>query len=275
MAFDTKPINKVSDAEWFLKEASETLDWEDLSEDVVMDIGCGTGKSSATFLELFPNVQKVIAIDLYKKNTEEAQANNPHEKLAYEVADIQDRSTLTQWEGQISKVISTYCFNTLRRMEAGFENVWKLLQPEGEAAFLIKLHGPFDNLLETLYLNQEWSPYLASFCEVFPPDSIRNMTEKDYQTMAESAGFEVVGCKETVRVYDYDSEDEYKSFLFQCIPVVKKMSRSLEVKFKDYLLRTILQFNPKTEEGKFCILNNALSLLLRRPPMKAQKEKLN
>ncbi|GBO15224.1 hypothetical protein AVEN_210190-1 [Araneus ventricosus] len=119
------------------------------------------------------------------------------------------RSTLTQWEGRISKVISTYCFNTLRRMEAGFENVRKLLQPEGEAAFLIKLHGPFDNLLETLYLNQEWSPYLASFCEVFPPDSIRNMTEKDFQTMAESAGFEVVGCKETVRVYDYDSEDEY------------------------------------------------------------------
>ncbi|CAL1275215.1 unnamed protein product [Larinioides sclopetarius] len=269
MAFDTKPLNKVSDAEWFLKEASKTLKWEDLSGDVVMDIGCGTGKSSATFLELFPNVQKVIAIDLYKKNTEEAQANNPHEKLEYKVADIQDRSTLTQWEGKITKSISTYCFNTLRRMEDAFENLSKLLKPEGEAALLIKLHGPFDQLLEALYLNQEWNPYLAPFSEVFPPDRIRNLTNKDYQSIAESAGFVVVGCKETVRLYDYDSEDEYKKFLFQCLPMVKKMDQSLEVKFKDHLLKLILQFNPKMEDGKFCILNNVLSLLLRRPQMKA------
>ncbi|KAF8778072.1 Juvenile hormone acid O-methyltransferase like protein [Argiope bruennichi] len=264
MAFGTKPVNKQSDALWFLKEASAKLGWDDLSEDVVMDIGCGTGNASTTLLELFPNVKKIIAIDLYPKIIEEAQANNPHEKLQYEVADIEDSSKLTQFEDKITKAISTYCFNTLRRVQEAFKNVSRILSINGEAALLIKLRGPFDILLERLYTESEWVPYLPPFSDVILPPHIRKMASEDFALAASRAGFKVIECRVKEHLYYFDTEEEFRNSLVPAIPIVKKMDENVAVKFNNYLFEFLVKLHPKKVDGKFCLPNNILVLLLRK-----------
>lgn len=80
------------EAELFLSTTVQHMDWSHPEEDVVMDIGCGSGDSSRDLI--FPRicrVKKLIAVDIIPEMIEFAQKNTTHDRIEYHVADIENK----------------------------------------------------------------------------------------------------------------------------------------------------------------------------------------
>ncbi|GIY77139.1 methyltransf_25 domain-containing protein [Caerostris extrusa] len=89
----------------FLEKTLPQLGWIRRDEDVVMDVGCGPGRVTIDLiLPVFPRLKKLLAIDLLSSMVNIARKHNPHPIVQYEVADIEDWSTMDHWEGQMTKV---------------------------------------------------------------------------------------------------------------------------------------------------------------------------
>lgn len=81
---------QIRDTELFIPTVIRKMDWS--QEDIVMDIGCGPGTSTRTMLlPCFPQVKKVVAIDVLPDMIKFAKENNAHEKIDYHVANIEDK----------------------------------------------------------------------------------------------------------------------------------------------------------------------------------------
>ncbi|GFR06252.1 jhamt [Trichonephila clavata] len=74
----------------FVKRCIEKFHWKDLSEDVVMDIGCGDELNCCkAILKRFPNVRALIAVD--KESTVFQTAKFRHRRIEFCVGDIEER----------------------------------------------------------------------------------------------------------------------------------------------------------------------------------------
>lgn len=83
---------QVHDTGLFLSSTVQKMDWTRPEDDVVMDIGCGPGSSTKKLLlPSFPNVKKLIGIDVLPDMIEFAKKNNASEKIEYYVANIENK----------------------------------------------------------------------------------------------------------------------------------------------------------------------------------------
>ncbi|GIY53662.1 hypothetical protein CDAR_215291 [Caerostris darwini] len=107
----------------FFKAALLQVGWgEDNTKEVVMDVGCGPGETTTQLiLPLFPSLKKVIAIDKLHDRIALACAQNFHPAIQFSVADIEEWSTIHQWKGQITKLVSVHCFHWVRNKKIGLE----------------------------------------------------------------------------------------------------------------------------------------------------------
>lgn len=83
---------QAHDTGLFLSSTVQKMDWTQPEEDVVMDIGCGPGSSTRELLlPSFPNVKKLIAVDVLPDMIEFAKKNNACDKIEYYVANIENK----------------------------------------------------------------------------------------------------------------------------------------------------------------------------------------
>ncbi|GFQ67272.1 jhamt, partial [Trichonephila clavata] len=81
---------------------AEEFQWKDLSEDVVMDIGCGVQLNCCkAILMQFPGVRALIAVD--KDSTVYEKAHFRERRIQFCVGDIKDRDSLKSYEGKMDK----------------------------------------------------------------------------------------------------------------------------------------------------------------------------
>ncbi|GFR29318.1 jhamt [Trichonephila clavata] len=83
----------------FVKRCADVFHWEDLSEHVVMDIGCGAELNCChAILVQFPRVRALIAVD--KESTVFQKALLEGRRIHFCVGDIQERDSLKSYEGK-------------------------------------------------------------------------------------------------------------------------------------------------------------------------------
>ncbi|GFQ70135.1 jhamt, partial [Trichonephila clavata] len=74
----------------FVRRCAEEFQWKDLSEDVVMDIGCGDELNCCkAILMQFPDVRALIAVD--KESTVFQTVHFRHRRIQFVVGDIEER----------------------------------------------------------------------------------------------------------------------------------------------------------------------------------------
>ncbi|GFT97483.1 hypothetical protein TNCV_386651 [Trichonephila clavipes] len=74
----------------FVKRCADEFHWKDLSEDVVMDIGCGAELNCCkAILERFPDVRALIAVD--KETTVFQIAHFRERRIQFCVGDVLER----------------------------------------------------------------------------------------------------------------------------------------------------------------------------------------
>ncbi|GFS76156.1 hypothetical protein NPIL_253791 [Nephila pilipes] len=234
----------------FLNKTLPKLGWNSDEPEVVMDVGSGPGYLSKNYiLPSFPNLKKLIAMDATPSMIEEAKIRHPHSKIEYVVADMEDRSTIDQWLGQITKLISIHCFNWLKDHKTGFQATYDLLKPGGEAAFLFALQSPYyDGIIETGKL-PKYSSYLegVDFCI---PESYRdNYDSSNYKKMLEDIGFKVIHCMDEIKEDILPSDQEFKDIFYSVCPLVKYLPEHLREEFKNDLFQNILKHNGRSQAG--------------------------
>ncbi|GBO42272.1 hypothetical protein AVEN_223044-1, partial [Araneus ventricosus] len=115
MASVTPQVSYVStDTTGFLEMVISKLGWSDLSDDVVMDVGCGNPKIKLAnhLVNLFPNVKQVICIDKNSMMIHYLKISKRPSNIVYQNADIENRSVLNLhfFRYSIGKFQTNYVF---------------------------------------------------------------------------------------------------------------------------------------------------------------------
>ncbi|GFY74296.1 hypothetical protein TNIN_52631 [Trichonephila inaurata madagascariensis] len=133
----------------FVKWCAEEFQWKDLSEDVIMDIGCGVEMNCCkAILTQFPDVRTLIAVN--KESTVFEQAHFTDRRINSCVGNILERDSLKIYEGKMNKIISADTFHQIYDKEIAFRNVYRLLKPGGEVGFFFVVNSWVHKFLTAL-----------------------------------------------------------------------------------------------------------------------------
>ncbi|KAF8778308.1 Juvenile hormone acid O-methyltransferase like protein [Argiope bruennichi] len=236
---DSKPNLHQVACRKFIDHCKDTFGWSDLTDDVIMDVGCGEeGLCGKSMLEKFPDVSAIIGIDFDPKVVRNFKLKTTP-KFQCVLADIEKRETLRNYKGKINKIISIRTFHQLINKEEAFRNVYHLLKPGGEAAIL------FGSYTVDMYKSGE---------------------NKDrFKEMVEKIGFRVLECSEAKIVIPYPSDQACKDALYQMCGNSFNIPPEEVEQFKEECFQLLVKTSARDPEGRPCYRSTELRLLLAKP----------
>ncbi|CAL1278007.1 unnamed protein product [Larinioides sclopetarius] len=199
-------MHRVS-AKTLIESCKGEFGWEELSRDVIMDVGCGVrGYGVQRILQLFPAVGTIIGI--CKDQEEVDKLKETTKKIEFAVADIEKRETLQNYEGRITKVISIHVFHQIMEKEEAFRNIYHLLKPGGEVAVLFAIKSVTYEWLTEMLKNPKWKDaYQGHYVEDLYK---RELEASAYKKMVVNIGFQEVKCLGEKRKLAYPSDKDCK-----------------------------------------------------------------
>ncbi|CAL1293360.1 unnamed protein product [Larinioides sclopetarius] len=247
----------------FIDHCKDKFGWQDLTSDVIMDIGLGEkGNCGKAILAKFPDVTSIIGVDgnpqVLHKFKQESQT-----KIQCVVADIEKRNSLGYYEGRMNKVVSTNVFHQLMEKEEAFRNMYRLLKPGGEAAVLFIIKSISYEWLTEMLKNTKWKDAYRGYYE-------ENLYKggfgaDQYKEMVEKIGFQVTECSEIERVIPYPSDEICKEDLYEMNGKNFMILPDLLEEFKEERFQVLLKLGARDAEGSPCFRYTHLSLLLVKP----------
>ena len=259
-------ILQIEDTLPFVSSVIKKMDWSREDEDIGMDIGCGSGNSCLEILlPALPRVKKFFAIDIIPEMIAFAKENNSHKKIEYHVADIGDRNTLEVWLGKITKIISIHCFHWLKDQREGFNNIYHLLKPGGEAAMIIALNAKHWNSYEDQINNPKWNKYLKNADTNVPESYYLNYGASYYKTLLTNVGFSVNYCEEEEIAHILPDDETCAEEVYGIYSLSKYIPEELKEEFKKDVLKAVVKYNGRSNDSKPMFCYTILKLLLKKP----------
>lgn len=172
--------------------------------DFIVDLGCGTGISTARIEERNPD--QVIGIDFSEAMLEQARAKfRERENIEFKVASAEELSAIVQ---NVDKVVSANVFRYFNTPDGVLAEVYKTLRQGGEYLFNVSVvssegHNPyvlFFKAAETV-LSEE----LEKEVRIPLPKILQDTTKYDKNTLKELAerhGFAIIKYEERPFMYD-------------------------------------------------------------------------
>ncbi|KAM7301463.1 juvenile hormone acid O-methyltransferase [Ixodes scapularis] len=108
---------------------------DETKEQQFLDLGCGTGDFTRDhLLPLWPEVGRIVAVDVSQDMVEYAKRKFSHPKIYYDVLDIGGNGVadFVRRYGQFDRVYSFLCLHWTRDQEKAFKNIADLMKPGGE-----------------------------------------------------------------------------------------------------------------------------------------------
>ncbi|KAF8778193.1 hypothetical protein HNY73_014938 [Argiope bruennichi] len=247
----------------FLDYCISQFGWTDLSNDTVLDIGCGKHLNLATaLLEKFSKVKSVVNIDRNPEIVVHARRLIRRKILKCHVADIEDRDSLEGFEGRINKVISTYTFHHIRKIKEAFRNVHLVLRPGGEAGFLFYIRSGAHEWLTEMLSKPKWKAIYKGedILDLLPQE----LSSAKYQTMVLKLGFTIVECHEEIRVTPCASDEICKEALYKLTQKFFNIPSELLDDFKEDAFKTFVKIHGRNRMGKPRFTATELFLLIRK-----------
>ncbi|GFQ71968.1 jhamt [Trichonephila clavata] len=207
-SLSSETIVQYDDSIKFIKSCADEFQWKDLSEDVVMDIGCGHELNCCKAIVMqFPEVKELIAVDKESTVFETARFRN---RIEFCVGDIQERDSLKSYEGKMDKIISAHTFHHIIDKETAFRNVYRLLKPGGEAGFFFCVNSCMHKFLTVLSEIPQYEAILKDtfLLKLHTPEH----GEQYYKELLEKIGFKHVRAFEEERL-PFSSDSSFKDFL--------------------------------------------------------------
>ncbi|CAL1278014.1 unnamed protein product [Larinioides sclopetarius] len=229
-------MHRVS-AKRFIVCCKGEFGWEDLSRDVIMDVGCGVrGYGGQMILELFPAVGTIIGIS--KDQEEVDNLKETTKKIEFAVADIEKRETLQNYEGWITKVISIHVFHQIMEKEEAFRNI---------------------PLVEARRRSCSFVRYQVGNIRMVDGNAQKSQMERCL------SGFQEVQCLGEERELAYPSDKDCKEALYKMYGKSFNISSELLDEFKEESFQVLLRLSKRNEDGKPCYRFTEMSFLFIKP----------
>ncbi|GIY33694.1 methyltransf_25 domain-containing protein [Caerostris darwini] len=227
----TEPLGSVIH---FLTVILKSLGWNEESDTLTMDVGCGAGNVTTKWiLPVFPNVKKMIALDHLPGMIQQARANHSHPKVEFHVANFEDSSSVEQWKGQISKLVSIHVFNWFKDQR--------------------NVSRPF-----TISCNQEGVDSWV------PESHFKRYDSSHYKTIAKEIGFSIVFCENEMKVNKLPSEKYAKDLYYSISALAPYVPTNLKEEFKEDLFQHVLRNGGINADGTQVHRASTLELVLRK-----------
>ncbi|GFS54387.1 hypothetical protein TNIN_409691 [Trichonephila inaurata madagascariensis] len=183
----------------FITRCKTELNWEDLSEDTVMDIGCGKDfLCSRALLEKFPQIGCLLAIDALPVMTKEIMEDEffaeyfRNATLQFHLFDIGDSSGHEGYRNLVHKIVSRNMLHQVADKELAFKNMYDLLRPGGHAGIVFCLANDICTWQVIISSSKNWGQYKREGTPFFIP---ANQENNYYKNVLEDLGFRVVRCE--------------------------------------------------------------------------------
>ncbi|XP_011634397.1 juvenile hormone acid O-methyltransferase-like isoform X2 [Pogonomyrmex barbatus] len=167
--------------------------------------------------EFSSELSKVQGADISQVMVNYARKNNSNERLSYIILDIEGKMPSEQI-GQYDCVTSFYCLHWIYDLSRAFENIFKLLRPNGKALVtFFGFHGMFEAFIR-LSQNPRYEFYLQDvhrYVPYFQREKSKNM-RASLRKMLEDIGFEILHCSKREKSFQYNSQQNLK---IQILPV--------------------------------------------------------
>ncbi|GFY37725.1 hypothetical protein TNIN_462381 [Trichonephila inaurata madagascariensis] len=233
----------------FVKWCTEEFQWKDLSEDVIMDIGCGVEMNCCkAILTQFPDVRTLVAVD--RESTVFQQAHFRDRRINSCVGNILERDSLKMYEGKMNKIISADTFHHIYDKEMAFRNAYRLLKPGGEAGFLFVVNSWMYKFLKAGALPEN----------LYPPDN----ENQYYKEMLERIGFKDVRAFEEEKRFCFPTDECFKDSIVELYKVKLKIPPEAAETFEKELIE-LYEREVGRYEGKLCYVSVRLNLLGVKP----------
>lgn len=251
----------------FFKGKLTELGWDkgDRNE-IIMDVGCGPGGTTkGIILPFFPKVEKIIALDVMPDMINIAQDKNAHPQIEYMVADVTEWSTtIEQWEGKITKVISIHCFHWVKNQTEGFKNIYRLLMSGGEAAFFFVLEATYFDTIAALQNSSKWCKYLKGHDNRIPDSHCFKYDSSYYKNLAEEIGYEVLHCRKEEKIDVYSDDVTIKNFFSSLCVLAPYVPEEFKEDFKNDMLQEVIERNGRTDTGLPLHRGQILEMVVRK-----------
>ncbi|KAL6260558.1 hypothetical protein P5V15_008079 [Pogonomyrmex californicus] len=162
--------------------------------------------------------------------------------------------------GQYDCATSFYCLHWLYDLSRAFENIFKLLRPNGKALVMFLGSHCFFEAYVRLSQNPRYEFYLQDahrYVSYFQRKMCKNM-RASLRKMLEDIGFEILHCSKREKSYQYNNQQSLKNQILPVNPSLTRMPDDIKGEFMDNLISEIL--SQDTVSTPFESKNNELIL---------------
>ncbi|GFR28662.1 jhamt [Trichonephila clavata] len=183
----------------FIERCITELDWEDLSDHTVMDIGCGDNfLCIRALLEEFPRIGCLLATDKFPILTEEIMEDEFFVEyfrkaiLQFHLVDIVDSSSLGHYRNIVNKIVCRNVLQQIANKEFAIRNMYHLLRPGGHVGILFCIANPVGTWQQRMCTSRNWAQYRKNTLNFFIAG---NFGDGYYKKVMEDIGFRVILCE--------------------------------------------------------------------------------
>ncbi|XP_070532405.1 juvenile hormone acid O-methyltransferase-like [Ptychodera flava] len=237
-------------------------DWKE--DDVILDIGCGTGEITRMMAER-DNVKEIIGIDISSKAIEFARLNNSIEgKTRYLVADFRKIKDIhSEFQNAFTKVYSNMSLHWMENTEKIFQYIFWCLKEDGVAVCNL---GQSSTLL-TIYDNypklKRWTKYVQDFD---PGIHVFSGNQQDMWDIATWCGFKTSPrvIKSSSKQYILETRERVKGHLKPLMGPLESIPTSLQDDFLEDCCDLFYDVASKTEDRRYLWRHLLLRLMLKK-----------
>ncbi|GIY53260.1 methyltransf_25 domain-containing protein [Caerostris extrusa] len=219
-----------NETRYFLEVIDEKFQWSDMSNAIIMNVYCDNLRIEFCdlLIKLFPKVKKIITIDKKSVTINYIKLESGLPQRHYSHGDIENWSTLKEWEGKISKLVSNQCFHQVKDYKTCFQNVFKLLKPGGEAAIFFCLQPGYVGWHCKMIGDPGSEKYFDGKLPEMPSTQFTDIMASYYETMLQKIGFSVITCESEARFIPFERDDDISLALTSlkmpeaCIEIFKR-----------------------------------------------------
>ncbi|KAM0735897.1 Juvenile hormone acid O-methyltransferase [Formica fusca] len=204
-----------------------------------LDIGCGPGQiTKDILLPLLPDEATIVGADISQEMVNYARKNNADNHLSYIVLDIESLDLPKDQIEQYDNAVSFYCLHWCIDLRRAFENIYKLLRPEGKALVMfIAYHMGFEAYTR-LKQNPRFQPYLQDahrYLPYFQRIGCKDM-RASLEEMLQDIGFKILHCSNREKNFRY-SKQSLTNHVCAVNPFIKRFP---DENIKNYFLEKLV-----------------------------------
>ncbi|KYN07916.1 Biotin synthesis protein BioC [Cyphomyrmex costatus] len=174
-----------------------------------IDIGCGPGDITKDMvLPALDSNAVIIGTDVSKNMIDYANKKySVPKKLEYDVLDIQTKNLPTKYISEFDFVFSFHALHWCNDIKQAFENIYRMLQPNGTMLILFVASHNIFKVLENLAYNARFASYIKDINKYIWPFQKAVNPRKELKKLLETVGFTVNHCSHR-ETYHFDENPD-------------------------------------------------------------------